>query len=71
MKTILSPYYKIISKKKRLLQIRLWLALILLMSRGVIGNTSGFGPDFGESCSSETTPFKVMFIKLIGNQTAI
>ena len=30
-------------------------ALILTLSRGVIGNTSGFGPEIVESYSSETT----------------
>ena len=33
-------------------------ALMLILSRGVIGNTSGFGPEVGESYSSETTLLK-------------
>ena len=31
------------------------------MSRGVIGNTSGFGSEIGESCSSETTKNSLVY----------
>lgn len=49
MKTILSPYYKIISKKKRLLQIGLWCN----------GNTSDFDSEILGSNPSSPTPIFV------------